>query len=374
MSHAFALLLAVAGAALLERAAARGGALRPLAAGLCFGLLVAVRPLDGVVAGTLAGAAALVARVPLPRLVAYAAGCALGAAVLLAYDARVTGDPFSVPFNWYTDRLWHPGANRMGFGPEVGPPPDALWGNLDPLPGHGLRDVLLNLNQNLVNVNVELFGWGVGSLALVILHAACGRPSRLDRALGLAALVLVAAHAPYWFAGGPDFGARYWFLASVPLVWLSLRGAETLAGRLAALPGAAPAGPRVAAAVVALCAVGLAVFGSWRAVARYPDYRGFHADAARIARSHDLAGSLVFVRAPAEADWASWLAASDPLLREAAPVFARDLGTDANARVARAFPARRVFFVLGRSAAGDGAARLVAGPLPPGAAPPERDL
>ena len=36
----------------------------------------------------------------------------------------------------------------------------------------------------------------------------------------------------YWYSGGPDFGARYWYLILVPLVVLSVRGLQALQGSL----------------------------------------------------------------------------------------------------------------------------------------------
>ena len=103
------------------------------------------------------------------------------------------------------------------------------WSGLDPLPGHGPIDVLVNLNQNLYNVNFETHGWAVGSLALVLVHLLAGRWTATDRRLGALAVAVVAAYSCYWFAGGPDFGARYWFLVLFPCLWWTARGAATLA-------------------------------------------------------------------------------------------------------------------------------------------------
>jgi hypothetical protein len=33
----------------------------------------------------------------------------------------------------------------------------------------------------------------------------------------------------FWYHGGPDFGARYWFLCIIPLIALTGRGVEFMA-------------------------------------------------------------------------------------------------------------------------------------------------
>ena len=60
-------------------------------------------------------------------------------------------------------------------------------------------------------------GRAVRSL-LVWIALVLGETSRaIDRAWIVFVLAIVASNSLYWFAGGPDFGARYWYLAIVPL-------------------------------------------------------------------------------------------------------------------------------------------------------------
>ena len=65
----------------------------------------------------------------------------------------------------YTDLHYGPGTNALGFGPNRG----LGWGGLDPLPGHGPLDVVVNANLNGTGVNVELLGWATGSLLPLLL-------------------------------------------------------------------------------------------------------------------------------------------------------------------------------------------------------------
>ena len=40
--------------------------------------------------------------------------------------------------------------------------------------------------------------------------------------------VIVGLHCFYWFSGGPDFGARYWYLVLIPCIVLAVRGLDVL--------------------------------------------------------------------------------------------------------------------------------------------------
>jgi hypothetical protein len=71
---------------------------------------------------------------------------------------------------------------------------------------------------NTFSVNIELFGWGAASLILAALFIFSGKVSRSDwTLLGLCAGIFIG-HFFYYFSGGPDFGARYWFLMLIPSV------------------------------------------------------------------------------------------------------------------------------------------------------------
>jgi hypothetical protein len=102
-------------------------------------------------------------RVSMPSLLATGTAAALVAGLYFLYNAALTGNPFAAPHQLWAERLFGPGVEVLGFGPNVGIP---LWRNADPLPGHGIADVLLNANKNFSLVNFELFGWAAGSLVL----------------------------------------------------------------------------------------------------------------------------------------------------------------------------------------------------------------
>jgi len=359
MTHTAALFLLLL-AWLCVRSALDGRAVRLLfVAGLAMGWMVLVRPLDGLLMGVMTGlfvlnAAARRREVSVAALGAYAVGCLATGSLLLLHAALVTGDPMTMPMESYIDRIWYPGANRLGFGGDVGNPPGG-WGPLDPTPGHGLLDVLLNTNQNLYNLNFELFGWSTGSLLFVVAFLVLGRPARLDRQFLVLLLALALALNLYWFSGGPDFGARYWFLMIVPLLWLTLRGLAALSRTLLVRFSDPHAAARLGIVCSLLLAGTVLLFIPWRIAFKYEDYRGFHGDFRRLLEEGAFEGApLVLVEAPKDTDWASAFLLNDPDLPAGQPVFARALSEEVEARLRQAFPDRPVVRVLGRSAPGEG--------------------
>src|SRR6185503_18625129 len=107
----------------------------------------------------------------------------------------------------------------------------------------------------LFQINTELLGWATGSLFLLLVWLSSGRTRRSDWEMVAAAGMVAGIHSFYYFSGGPDFGARYWYLAIIPCLALTARGIEYLEG---SAEGATPgAGRRVllGAGVLALAAV-----------------------------------------------------------------------------------------------------------------------
>jgi hypothetical protein len=106
----------------------------------------------------------------------------------------------------------------------------------------------------------------------------------------------------YWFNGGPDFGARYWHLTILPLVWASVRGLRELERR-----AAEPA--RVRAALTALVALTLFAWIPWRALDKYRGYRGMQGAAHEALADVELDRELVLVAGPRHPDYAefAWL-------------------------------------------------------------------
>jgi hypothetical protein len=265
--------------------------------------------------------------------------------LLLAFNYHFTGNMAEFPINAYLDRAWTPGANRLGFGADVG----QLWGVLDPIPGHGWRDVLLNSNQNLVNLNFELLGWGVGSLLLVAVHLFWGRWSLVDRLSLVFVGTIAFVYNLYWFSGGPDYGPRYWYLMIFPLMLLTVSGAQTALERLRSNAPMELLKPRLATAFGISMLVSVAVFLPWRAVSKYVDYRGQHPGFARLAAAGAFgADGLVVVETDVEEEFASAFYLNDIVAGREGPVYVRYRDCVSMRRAAQAFSGRRVFHVTAR--------------------------
>ncbi|RMF38104.1 MAG: hypothetical protein D6754_08150 [Alphaproteobacteria bacterium] len=359
--HAFTLVLILGAWLLLMRARARRSLWAALAAGALMGWLFLARPLEGLYMGGLTGLwtlSFLRDRRQWTSVALYGLGAAAIAALILPYNAYLTGDAFVTPINAYLDRIWAPGANALGFGPDRG----AGWENVDVWPGHSPLEALINAQENLHALNGELFGWGGFSLLFALVFALWGRWSRFAAAMAAIIAVTLIVYAFYWYVGGFFAGPRYWFQMLVPLVILSALGITTAAERLEALMPGTRAGPRLAAGVAFLGLAALAVHESWLGVNKYPEIRGYHAEYRDLARDPRLAGSLILIATDSDTEYGSafWLNDFTPGARS--PLFARDLGPEKNRRLAAAFPDRPVYLVKGRGT-GQPHVEIVRGPL-----------
>jgi hypothetical protein len=388
MAHTFSLTCALVAAVAITSARHTGRVAYALLAGAALGGLGLVRPLDGFILAALLGLWSLGLgghRLKGSSIAALAASALAVSTVGLIYNALLTGHPAEFPLTAYFDQRYGRGTNAFGFGPERG----VGWG-IDPFPGHGPLDALVNAGLNVFSINIELLGWSTGSLLLAALVIVSGRWSTADR-LMLACLVAVAgAHSFYWFSGGPDFGARYWFLALVPLLALTVSGIRLLEQKLerqrapaarALDPVAGDSadtrigedasresgGTRILVAVLALCALTMLNYVPWRAVDKYHHYRGMRPDVRALAQTHGFGKSLVLVSGKRR-DYAS-AAVYNPLdLRDDAPVYAWDRSPAVRAAVLRAYPERPVWIVRGPTLTGRGFS-VVAGPIAPRDAP-----
>ncbi|MDH3732861.1 MAG: glycosyltransferase family 39 protein [Gemmatimonadota bacterium] len=302
-----------------------------------------VRPLEAVAVGGLLGLAVLwIAR--RDRLFSSALAFALGAivvsSIILPYNAHFTGSATEFPIMAYTEALYGPNANALGFGPDRG----LGWTGLDPFPGHGARDVVVNTILNTHLIDVELFGWATGAWFLIVLAVGLRRPAPQDRWVLAGLAIPILLHAFYWFSGGPDFGARYWFLVILPLVLISARALNR-----DAVP-ALRAGTLVAA--VALMWAASVTFIPWRSVDKYGGYRGMRPWARAIAADPSMTGALVLVRGNRHPDFASAAAYNplDPGGRE--PVFAWDRDAATRDSLLAAFPDRAVWVLEGPTLTG----------------------
>jgi hypothetical protein len=173
----------------------------------------------------------------------------------------------------------------------------------------------------------------------------------------------IGAYGLYWFSGSFYIGPRYWFMALLPLVAVSVSGAGALASRLEGTGAVSLGTQRLAFVIALLCALSVASFLTWRSVTKYHEFRGFHAGYRELIEEHDLDGSLVLVKTDSESDFGSAFVHNSPDLSGPGPIFARDLGPDSNRSLARAFPDRPIYFVIGRSDDGT-KPRIVRGPVP----------
>lgn len=360
MPHPATLVFSLLGLLGVERARNHGSVLWAAIAGLALGALLHIRPLEAVIIAGVAGLWWLGAGWKKMRWGALAATVICGAAMtvlFLGYNHALTGQATYVPISKFTDAHYYPGANRLGFGKDIG---NFGWTELDPLPGHGPIEVAVNTNINANLLHVELFGWPCGSVLLVFLLL-LWRNFRDDALLWGLLLALWAGLSLYWFAGGPDFGPRYWYQMILPCVVLTVRGAQALAARCGEDPGSPGQSNKVWAFVLLASAIGLVNLAGWRSLDKYHRYRDVRPDVRKLAAG--LGRSLVFVRGRAFPDYAAAIPFNPPTLDRNAPgpIFTRDLGPASRAELTAYFSGRSVWTLDGPSKTGGGF-RLVEGP------------
>jgi hypothetical protein len=370
LTHPATLVFALLGFVGVTLARERGSIAWAAVAGLGIGAMLHVRPLDAVLAAIAAGAWWLAGgwrKLRWPALAATVATGLLMTALVLAYNRHLTGNPFVFPINHTIDLERFPGANRLGFGPDVG---SFGWIDLDPLPGHGPIDVVVNTNYCLYMVQFDLFGWAGGSLLFALLVLALGRLRR-DPLMWLVVFTFIAGLNLYWFSGVSDFGARYWYVLLPAFVALTLSGVRWFIERLRHQGAPGDAGLRMWTFVVLASLAGFVNQLPWRTLDKYHHYRGIRPDFRQLLREHNFGRSLVFIRGPWWPDYASAFPFNPPRLDPDAPgpLFLHDLGPDSNRRVVAAYPDRPVWLVEGWRVT-KSSARVAAGPLPPGSLPP----
>jgi hypothetical protein len=361
MTHTFTLTCALAAALGISLARRTGKVRWAGLAGLATGMVSLIRPLEGLIVAGLLGLWALGVggrRLKVAPIAAFAVGALLMGAAVLPYNALLTGDPTVFPIMAYTDKYYGPKTNALGFGPERG-----LGWPLDPFPGHGPLDALVNADLNVFSLNVELFGWSTGSLLPVALLVLSGALRKGDGLMLAAIASIFGIHALYWFSGGPDFGARYWYLMLVPLVALTVSAVRFLERKVEARPGGTRGeGARVLVAVLSLCALALATYFPWRAIDKYHHYRGMRPDIRVLAKERNFGRSLVLVRGSRHPDYASAATYNPVDLHAPVPVYAWNRNPTAWAQALQAYADRPVWLIEGPSLTGKGY-EVVAGPL-----------
>jgi 4-amino-4-deoxy-L-arabinose transferase-like glycosyltransferase len=363
MAHIFTLACVLGAALAVAQLRRQPGVAAAVIAGVLLGVTSLIRPLDGLAAALVLGLWSLgiptwrdrIRYIPVLVLATAATG-----ALVLPYNALLTGDPAVFPVTAYFDQHYGVGSNALGFGPDRG----MDWRGLDPFPGHGLRDVIVNSYLNTFGTNVELFGWASGSLWLVLILFFSGRARLMDYRLLLAVLVVTGLHALYWFSGGPDFGARYWFLAIVPLVLLSVRAtAVVAAGGQQSDTGRT----RIVTGMLVLSLSALLTFMPWRSIDKYHHYNNMRPDIRLLAHEHDFSNGLVLVRGKRFDDYMSAAVYNSADLEQGSVIYAWDRDAQTRDALVKALPDRTVWLVNGPTVTGSGF-RVSAGPFT-GAAP-----
>jgi len=359
MTHTATLTCALAAAAAVARLGRDPRARWGVLAGCFTGMVALIRPLEGAAVALLLGLWSLRARGLrfrfTPSLALTLAAVVTGALVL-PYNRYLTGSARVFPIMAYTDAVYGPGRNDLGFGTNRG----LGWPGLDPLPGHGAADVVINGNLNLFQINIELLGWATGSLFLLLLWLGFGSLRRPDRLMITAIAVVAGIHSFYYFSGGPDFGARYWYLAIIPCLALTARGLEFLEDRAdRAAPGG---GQRVLVSASVLVAGALLLFVPWRAIDKYHHYRGMRPDIRRMTREYPIGNGVMLVQGRRHPDYASAAAYNPTDLTASVPLFAWDRGLVVRRALVAVYPDRAFWIVRGPTVTGRGY-EIVAGPL-----------
>ena len=335
-----------------------------LLSGAAIGFVSLIRPLEAIAIAGLIGLWVLGvggSRLRISAMGAIAIGTLLIGGLGLAFNASLTGHPLRFPINTYTDEVFGVNSNAYGFGPDRG-----MGWELDPNPGHGPVDALINTNLNVSALNTELLGWSIGSFLMIGAFLCFGKVRRSDYLMLAVAAVIYILHFFYYFAGGPDFGARYWFLMIVPLIVLTARGVESLADKLN--ESSPEAKRRLYAGVGALIVLTLCVFIPWRAVDKYHNFRGMMPDVRELASEFNFGRSLVLIQGNKHPDYDSAFVYNSNDLDGDGPVFAWDHDSETRKKLLSVYADRPVWIVKAPSITGS-AYGVTAGPLMPGHLP-----
>jgi 4-amino-4-deoxy-L-arabinose transferase-like glycosyltransferase len=361
MSHIFTLACALSAAILLRKAMTNHKPIYALWAGLVIGIVSLIRPLDGAMVAVLLGVwTLLINKTWKTRFITallLVVGTITTGALVLPYNKFVTGKATLSPLDAYYTKYFWAKVMALGFGPERG----MGWG-LDAFPGHSPLEALINTALNTFSLNTELFGWGIGSLLLAVCFLLSGALRKKDFWTLTVLAIVIGGYSLFWYHGGPDFGARYWFLCIIPLIALTIRGAEWLSQKLGEENVASHTNPRVVLAIVTLCMSGLICYFPWRAVDKYHHYLGMRPDIRQLAQQNRFGKSLVLIRGNEHPDYQSaWI--YNPLNFEGdAPIYAWDKNPEIRAKLLIAYQDRPIWIVDGPTLT-HGNYKVVQGPM-----------
>ena len=363
MSHTLTLTLALASAVALIHSKEQTSSWYALLSGALVGALSLVRPYDAVIVSFLLILWALGAagkRIKFTSIILFAAGILLIGILILPYNYGVMGSALEFPLQSYYAEYYGSKANALGFGPERG-----LGWPLDAFQGHTPLEAVLNTILNLFSVNIELFGWSVGSILLVTIFLISGGYRSSDWLMIAAIACVIGFYSLYWFSGGPDFGARYWYLIIVPLVVLTVRGLGVFVSKLEANGQQNLfSSTRVFSAVLTLSFFAIVNYFPWRAIDKYLYYLNMRPDVLALDAEYNFGNSIILVQGSAHPDYASaWT--YNPLDYSApAPIYAWDETAESRAMVLKSYADRNVWIIQGPSLTGNGY-EVIVGPISP---------
>jgi hypothetical protein len=292
MSHAFvAACASVVLYGCVRLLAGRATLTLVVASGAALGGVVLARPLCAVAVGAVLVFAATSAvrrgRVQPARAAVLFVPALVGAALLLGYNAKLTGGPTRFLQDvWFDEHLppfpssffnYHPGCNALGFG---GGCDASIRGGR-----HDLANALSNTGDNLT-----AWIWLAGSGPMVFVFACVGiwrRPLSSTPLVALVALV-VALYALYW-SSGACFGARFYHAALPALLVLAALGLRDLRARYGVRPFVVAMATWVLFNATMLGLAGREIIGENRA------YWGVDARFARVAARWNDGAALVLV-------------------------------------------------------------------------------
>jgi 4-amino-4-deoxy-L-arabinose transferase-like glycosyltransferase len=348
MTHTFTLTTALVAALGVIWSRRTGHGRWAFLSGIALGWMSLIRPLEGLIWALLLGLWAIGIggkRLKIGAIASMVLGAIMVGSLVLPYNQILTGKATLFPINLHTDQRFGANSNAYGFGPDRG-----MGWPIDPYKGHSPVDALINVNLNTFSINIELFGWGIGSLILVAIKLFSRSYNRSDLLMISILAAVFIAFFFYYFSGGPDFGARYWFLMIIPLVALSVRGIQYLGDQLAG--GQANSEfvrTRILLAVFTLSIISLINYFPWRAIDKYFNYLGMRPDVRYIAQEYEFENSLVLIRGNEHPDYASAFVYNPVDLNSERPIYAWDRSSEVRAKLMEAFPDRQVWFIDGPS-------------------------
>jgi 4-amino-4-deoxy-L-arabinose transferase-like glycosyltransferase len=312
--------------------------------GIFLGIQSLIRPLDGLILGLLIGFWIIGfggRRLKFISLTAFAIGTLFIGSLIFPYNKYLTGDPLIYPINAYNEALFGQNANAYGFGKDHG-----MGWALDPFPGHGPLDAMINSQLNISQINIELFGWSTGSLLFVALFLLSRTMQRRDILLLSVLVAVFTGYFFYYFSGGPDFGARYWFLMIVPLIVFTIRGMDWLQSRME------PQGIQVFVAILVLVLFAFINYFPWRAADKYHHYLYMRPDICSFIQAPSADGDLALIQGERFPDYASAMVCNPLDFKNGSPIFAWDRSLDVRKHLLNHYKGRRVWIIQGPTLTG----------------------